>query len=118
MSDPEPGGETLESMSPEEKLSAQFAQMVLQQSNLTMMLLGKVPHPQSGRPVRDLEGARMFIDQLEMIEAKTKGNLNPEEEALLKHSLMSLRLAFVEAVESSAPAAPESPPAAADPEIK
>ena len=58
---------------PEEMLSAVFAQMVLQLANLAMMLLGKVPHPQSGQAVRDLEGARMLIDQLEMIEAKTKG---------------------------------------------
>lgn len=84
----------------EEELSALFAQMVLQQSNMAMMLLGKVPHPQSGQTMQDIEAARMFIDQLEMIEAKTKGNLNKEEEGLLKHTLMTLRLSFVEAVES------------------
>jgi hypothetical protein len=93
----------------EEILSSLFAQLVIQQVQLAMMLLGKTPHPQSGRVLRDLEGARSFIDQLEMIEVKTRGNLNREEEQLLKQSLMSLRLAFVEAVESPAP---ESPPAA------
>jgi len=40
---------------------------------------------------------------LEMLEAKTKGNLTREEETLLKQSLMTLRLAFVETVESPAP---------------
>jgi hypothetical protein len=55
----------------------------------------------------------MFIDQLEMLEAKTKGNLSSEEQALLKQSLMSLRLAFVEAVESPAPSEPEPAPAPA-----
>ena len=55
----------------------------------------------------------MFIDQLEMLEVKTKGNLRKEEEQLLKQSLMSLRMAFVEAVQSPEHATqkPESAPA-------
>lgn len=81
--------------------SALFAQLVLQESNMALMLLGKVAHPDSGQTYKDVEGARMFIDQLEMLEAKTKGNLTKEESALLKQSLMNLRLAFVEAVEST-----------------
>ena len=56
-----------------------------------------------------LEAARMFIDQLEMLEIKAKGNLDADEANLLKQSLMSLRLAFVEAVE--APAKTQSAPA-------
>lgn len=102
----------------EEMQSALFAQLVMQQSNLAMMLLGKVPHPESGQSVRDLESAKLFIDQLEMLEVKTKGNLNKEETTLLKQSLMALRMAFVEAVESPAPAAKpaETPVSAATPE--
>src|SRR4030095_5244099 len=101
----------------EEMQSALFAQLIMQQSNLAMMLLGKVPHPESGQPVRDLESARLFIDQLEMLEVKTKGNLNKEEEMLLKQSLMALRMAFVEAVESPPPTAKtaESPAATTAP---
>ena len=100
----------------EEELSALFAQMVLQQSNMAMMLLGKVPHPQSGQTMQDIEAARMFIDQLEMIEAKTKGNLSKEETGLLKHTLMTLRLSFVEAVESkdSQPAKTAPPQASSE----
>jgi hypothetical protein len=99
---------------PAEVLSGRFAQMVLQQVNMTMLLLGKMAHPQTGEFARDIDAARMFIDQLEMIEAKTKGNLNKEEEALLKQSLLSLHMAFVEAVESPAPSRPETPPAQPD----
>jgi hypothetical protein len=101
-------------LSREEMQSALFAQLVMQQSNLAFMLLGKVPHPESGQSLRDLDTAKLFIDQLEMLEAKTKGNLNPRETALLKQNLMSLRLAFVEAVNSPAPkpAAPAATPAA------
>ena len=89
--------------------SALFAQMVMQQSSLAMMLLGKMAHPETGEIVRDLEAARLFIDQLEMLEYKTKGNLTQEEGALLQQILMSLRMAFVEAVDSP-PAKSESKP--------
>src|ERR1039458_4136682 len=87
--------------SPEEMRSALFAHMVMQQSSMAMMLMGKSAHPETGKVACDLEAARFFIDQLEMIEFKTKGNLNQEETALLKQSLMSLRMAFVESADST-----------------
>lgn len=90
-----------------EMMSALFAQLVMQQSNMAMLLLGKVPNPQTGETIRDIEAARLFIDQLEMLEAKTKGNLSKEEDQLLKQSLMSLRMAFVDSVESAPPASPK-----------
>ena len=90
-------------------MSALFAQMVLQQTNLAMMLMGKAPHPESGQTMRDMDGAKLFIDQLEMLEFKTKGNLSKEESALLKQSLMGLRMAFVDCVNSApAPAEPRA----------
>src|SRR5262245_33971583 len=87
----------------EEMMGALFANMVIQQSNMALMLLGKMPHPQSGETVRDLEAARLFIDQLEMLQAKTRGNLSKAEEDLLKQSLTTLRMAFVESVNAEAP---------------
>lgn len=106
MSEPRPSENMPVERSPDEIRSALFAQMVMQQSSMAMMLLGKTAHPETGNIVRDLEAARLFIDQLEMLEVKTKGNLNQEEAALLKHSLMSLRMAFVESVGSPPPVGP------------
>jgi hypothetical protein len=103
----------LSGISRNEMLSALFAQLVIQQSNMAMLLMGKVPHPQSGEIVRDIEASRLFIDQLEMLEEKTKGNLSKDEEQLLRQSLMSLRMAFVDAVES--PAAETMKPEAVTP---
>jgi hypothetical protein len=91
-------------------LSALFAYLVMQQSNMAMMLLGKTPHPETGKTLLDLDSAKLFIDQLEMLEAKTKGNLNPEEASLLKQTLVRLRLAFVEAADAPAPAAEPKKP--------
>jgi Domain of unknown function (DUF1844) len=84
-----------------DEYSALFAHLVLQQSNMAMMLLGKVPHPESGEVIKDMEAARLFIDQLEMLEVKTKGNLSKEEAGILKQSLMTLHMAFVEAVQAT-----------------
>jgi hypothetical protein len=108
-------------VSREEELSGLFAHMVMQQSNMAMMLMGKIAHPESGQTMKDLDAARLFIDQLEMLEVKTKGNLSKQEEGLLKQSLMSLRLAFVESMEAPAAkgekqAGPPKPQAAAETE--
>jgi len=92
----------------DEMLSALFAHLVVQQSNMAMMLLGKAPHPETGKTMQDLESAKLFIDLLEMLEAKTKGNLTKEEQSLLKQSLMTVRMGFVEAVESSSPSQEKS----------
>ena len=109
--------------------TALFLDLVAQHAEMALMFLGRVPHPQTGEKVENLETARLFISQLEMIEAKTKGNLSPREQALLKQGLMATRMAFVEAVEAkgakpdagkestagsaSAAGQPEKPPASA-----
>jgi len=118
MSDPTMPQQNLGPISRDEMMSALFAQLVVQQSNMALLLMGKVPHPQTGQTIRDVEAARLFIDQLEMLEAKTKGNLTKEEAQLLKQSLMSLRMAFVEAVESPEPQAEKPEDAAAPVENK
>jgi hypothetical protein len=114
MNDPQVSEDKPVSGSPEEMNSALFAHLVMQQSSMAMMLLGKTPHPETGQTVCDLEAAKLFIDLLEMLQAKTKGNLNPEEANLLKQSLMSLRMAFVEAVDAppskAGPRPSHSPP--------
>jgi hypothetical protein len=98
----------------EEFLSALFANMVVQQTNMAMMLLGKVAHPETGQFIQDFESARMLIDQLEMIEARTRGNLTKQEDALLKQALAALHMAFVESVDAP-PGEPHPEPRASTP---
>lgn len=102
-------------MNPGERTTMLFMQMVFQLSSLATLLLGKAPHPETGETQRDLEAAQVVIDQLEMLETKTRGNLNREEEQLLKQTLMGLRMAYVEAVKAPA-TIPEKKPAPAEPE--
>ena len=99
----------------EENLSAQFAGLVMQQTNLALMLLGRAPHPETQKTILDIEGAKMFIDQLEMLEVKTRGNLKADEAKLLKQSLTALRLAFVQAIDSQSPSSAEPPKTSAAP---
>jgi len=101
----------------EQMMSAMFAHLVMQHTNMALIFLGHAPNPQTGETAQDLDHARYFIDQLEMLEVKTKGNLDKQEEAILKQSLTSLRLAFVEAVNhpqaAPSPAAADAPAAPA-----
>ncbi len=51
----------------------------------------------------DLELARYNIDMLQALEDKTKGNLTPEEQQLLKNTLAELRMGYVSIAKQLAP---------------
>jgi len=107
MNNPKEFEDPLANASQEEIMAAMFANLVMQQAQTAYMFLGKAPNPDTGQVVLDLETAKYFIDQLEMLAYKTKGNLDRQEEGLLKQSLTTLRLAFVEATGGKGtPAAP------------
>lgn len=94
----------------EQRHAALFAQMVMQLSSTALVMLGQAPNPMTGKTETDLETAQLLVEQLEMLEVKTKGNLGHDEQRLLKQSLMTLRMAFVEAVNEPKAKAAESQP--------
>lgn len=96
---------------PGDRHATLFASLVLQQSNMALMFLGKIPNPETGQAATDLTSARIFIDQLEMLEVKTKGNLSPGESQMLKDALTTLRMAFVEMANAEKPAPAPAPAA-------
>lgn len=59
--------------------------------------LGDIPHPATGKPEPNLDEAKFHIDLLEILEQKTKGNLDPEEQRLFDGLLYDLRMRYVEA---------------------
>jgi hypothetical protein len=89
--------------------AALFTGLVLQHANLASVLLGRAPNPETGKAEVNLEAASLFIDTLEMLEAKTRGNLSPKEAALLAETLTNLRFAFVQAANQAAPPAAAAP---------
>jgi hypothetical protein len=109
MNDPQTPSTSTAPADSEDILTTLFANLVLQQTQMALMLLGRVTHPESGKTIQDVDGARMLIDQLEMLEVKTRGNLTEPEAKLLKQNLMALHMAFVEAVEQTGSASPPAP---------
>lgn len=98
------------------ELSQRFIEFVMMQAQNAALLLGQIPNPQTGKAEINLEVARMFIDQLAMIQEKTRGNLTNEEQTVIRNALSGLQMAFVEAsqeIHGGAPAQPSPPPAAA-----
>ena|SRR5438874_2304759 len=101
------------------ELSQRFIEFVMMQAQNAALFLGQIPNPQTGQGEVNLELAKMFIDQLGMIQEKTRGNLTNEESTVLRNTLSNLQMAFVEVsreVKSGgAPAAPEPAAPAAEP---
>jgi hypothetical protein len=93
------------------EMTRRFIEFVLMQAQQIALMLGQIPGP-DGKPMEaNLPVARIFIDQLEMIREKTRGNLTPEESEVLNKVLADLQLAFVEAGQA-APATGATPPPA------
>lgn len=96
------------------ELTQRFIEFVLMQAQQAALFLGQIPNPQTGKPEVNLEVARMFIDQLAMIQEKTRGNLTTEETTVIRNALSSLQMAFFEASQAGyAGAGGEGSPSAA-----
>ncbi len=85
------------------QLAQRFIEFVMLQAQQTSIFLGKIPNPTTGKTTQNLEAARIFIDQLEMLREKTRGNLSTEESEILGHILSDLHFGYVEATTASAP---------------
>jgi hypothetical protein len=74
-----------------------FSTFVLSLGASAMHHLGIAPHPATGEPAPEpsLPLARQTIDTLEMLERKTRGNLDEHEAKLIESVLYELRMAFV-----------------------
>ena len=113
-----------------------FIEFVMMQAQNAALCLGQISDPRMGQAQVNIPVAKMLIDQLAVIRAKTAGNLSPDEQRVIDSTLEQLELAFVHVVsqtegfhpgealapEPEAPLAaepqasvpaPQSPPAAA-----
>jgi Domain of unknown function (DUF1844) len=84
-----------------------FEDLVGMLATNTLSYLGYVPDPYTGQAMVSIEYAKLHIDLLGVLEAKTKGNLTPEEEASFTKTLTQLRMAFVEVSKAVAKAVKE-----------
>jgi hypothetical protein len=79
------------------ELTQRFIEFVVMHAQNAALFLGQIPNPKSGEAEINLDLARMFIDQLAMIQEKTRGNLTNEEAKVLSNALSNLQMAYVEA---------------------
>ena len=86
-----------------------FLDMVGLFGSQAMIGLGKLANPMTGKAEKNLPAARLFIDTLEMLETKTKGNLTADETKVLHATLTDLRMMYIEESKSPAAAAPAAP---------
>ncbi len=88
-------------MSDENSLSKNeilFIRLVAMFQTITLQQLGKIVDPIKGEVKRDLEGAKMSIDTLDMLSEKCRNNLTESEKRFLDHIRSELKLNYVDEV--------------------
>ena len=83
---------------PPSRAAALFLQLLLGLQQSGMMALGKLMNPMTRKLEVQIDGARDIIDTLAALEARTRGNLEPDEERVLRQVLAELRMNYVETV--------------------
>jgi hypothetical protein len=79
----------------DQKNAAMFMQLVLTFQTAAWQQMGKIKNPLTDKVERDLNQARFSIDILEMIRAKTKGNLSEPEQQIINRAVSDLQLNYV-----------------------
>jgi type II secretory pathway component HofQ len=96
------------------ELSQRFVEFVMMHAQNAALFLGQIPNPKTGEGEVNLELAKLFIDQLAMLQEKTRGNLTSEEATVLRNAISNLQMAYVEVAQHGAKGG--APPAEAKPE--
>ena len=78
-----------------------FSTFILSLGSSALIFLGDIKDPIHGAKGGNIPQAREMIDLLDMLEKKTKGNLNKEEESLIAGLLFDLRMKYVEKTSKS-----------------
>ncbi|HVN80087.1 MAG TPA: DUF1844 domain-containing protein [Terriglobia bacterium] len=88
-----------EASSPKEEpeLSMDFKTLVFSFRMNALVQLGILANPVTNKAEKDLRAAKQSIDILEVLNDKTKGNLDAEEAQLLEASLYELKLSYLQA---------------------
>ena len=93
MNEAQTGGSAPESTLPR----IDFSSFILSLYSSGLVQLGTVEDPSTGKKTKNLGIAKHTIEMIAMLQEKTSGNLNGDEENLLKALLSELRMAYVAA---------------------
>jgi ABC-type transporter Mla subunit MlaD len=81
--------------------AALFLHLMLGLQQSGMMALGKLMNPITRQIDKNLDAARDTIDTLASLEARTRGNLEPDEARVLQQVLTELRMNYLDEVKKA-----------------
>ena len=93
----EPSATDASSVQDEPEIPMDFKTLVFSFRMNALVQLGILANPATGKADKDLRGAKQSIDILEILNGKTKGNLDAEEAQLLEASLYELKMSYLQA---------------------
>jgi len=73
-----------------------FVYLVSMFSESAWIALGKIKNPATDKTDRNLDGASLYIDLLDMIKNRMTGNLSNQEASFLDSTISNLKLNFME----------------------
>lgn len=82
----------------DESSEVSFSGLVLMLGTTALVHLGAAPDPASGGTTVNLGQAKQALDLLDVLQAKTAGNLTAAETRILDDLLFDLRMRYLEAV--------------------
>jgi hypothetical protein len=74
-----------------------FAAFVMSMATTAAVHFGDLADPMTGESQTNLQAAGQMIDLLAMLQEKTKGNLDADEQQLLDQVVYELRLRYIDA---------------------
>ncbi len=86
-------------ISNDQKNEILFLQLIMTFETAAWQQMGKIKNPLTDKIERDLNQAQLSIDMLDMIKAKTLGNLTDNEVRVLDKAVSELKLNFVDELE-------------------
>ena len=99
--EPETQSEELDSLASAPKTEpganerATFEGLVFSLSSSAFVSLGEVENPLTRERTLDLDAAKHAIDMLAVLQEKTQGNLDPQEERVIDSILYELRMSYL-----------------------
>lgn len=95
MSDPKNEHQHTKHDSSHNSMPVPFSTLIISLASSALMAMGLEKNPQTDQIEKDMQMARINIDMLEMLKAKTKNNLDADEQKLLDTILADLQIKFV-----------------------
>ena len=106
-------------MNPGDTNLSLFAQLVVTLATSCLQHLGKLVNPMTRKAETNLDAAQATIELLDMLQAKTKGNLDAEEDKMLRDTITALKMNYVETTQAAPQSSTSTPPpeAKAQPDV-